>query len=226
LKDEDANGSPDCLGGTGPASASIAAESGTATPGGTREISITSNASAPGIAAFTLDVLYDRDVVRPLSCTPHSTVICNKDFEAGAVRLIGSAVTGLTGSVTLAEINFEAIGAAGESSPLNIELAEIVDAEVNDITDSVLVTDGTLVIQEAPDGVAGDTDCDVDVDTVDGLMVLRQTAGMSTGACINMGDVDCDDDVDTVDALMVMRHVASLPVNIPSGCVPIGQAQA
>lgn len=226
LKDEDTNGVPDCLGGGGPADVTFVMESGTLTPGGTREVSFTANASAPGISAFTIDILYDDEVVRPLTCAPHSTVICNKDFDAGVVRLTGSAVSGLVGGITLADINFEALGADGQSSALDVVVNEVVDANINDITDTVDITDGTLVIQDGPEGVAGDTDCDVDVDTVDGLMVLRNSAGMTTGDCIAMGDVDCDDDIDTVDALMLMRHVASLPVNVPSGCVPIGQARA
>ncbi len=75
----------------------------------------------------------------------------------------------------------------------------------------------------APDGLLGDTDCDQDVDSVDALWVLKDTAVLPhSAACIAEGDVDCDGDRDSVDALFILRHVAALPVNLPPGCGPIG----
>ena len=59
--------------------------------------------------------------------------------------------------------------------------------------------------------VQGDTDCDEDVDTVDGLFVLRDVAGFPPSKCIENGDTDCDEDRDSVDALGILRHVAALP---------------
>jgi hypothetical protein len=63
-----------------------------------------------------------------------------------------------------------------------------------------------------PGGLQGDTDCDGDVDSVDALFVLRDTAGLPhSAACIARGDVDCDGDRDSVDALAILRYVAGLP---------------
>ncbi len=74
-----------------------------------------------------------------------------------------------------------------------------------------------------PGGTLGDTDCDQDVDSVDALMVLRDTAGLPHSAgCIAAGDVDCDEDKDSVDALFILRHVAALSNPIPPDCRPIG----
>lgn len=78
----------------------------------------------------------------------------------------------------------------------------------------------------------GDVDCDGDVDSVDGLNVLRHVAGLdvvqkpgcpelATGAP-PFGDVNCDGGVDAVDALSLLRAVAGLPVVQPPGCAPIG----
>lgn len=75
----------------------------------------------------------------------------------------------------------------------------------------------------SPAGVQGDTDCDQDVDSVDALWVLRQVAGLSTGACIDHGDVQCDGDIDAVDALGILRYVASLPpIPANQGCPTVG----
>jgi len=47
----------------------------------------------------------------------------------------------------------------------------------------------------------GDVDCDLDVDAVDALHVLRVTAGLGTAAvCLSASDVDCDTSADAVDA--------------------------
>ena len=74
-----------------------------------------------------------------------------------------------------------------------------------------------------PGGLLGDTDCDGDVDSVDALMVLKDTAGLPhSAACIAEGDVDCDGDRDSVDALRILRHVAALSNPAPPGCRQIG----
>lgn len=73
-------------------------------------------------------------------------------------------------------------------------------------------------------GMSGDTDCDGEVDSVDALMVLRNTAGLPHSAkCIAAGDVDCDQDIDSVDALKILRYVAGLGNPVPPGCGPIGE---
>ncbi|MCH8814623.1 MAG: hypothetical protein IH957_05910 [Chloroflexi bacterium] len=36
------------------------------------------------------------------------------------------------------------------------------------------------------------------------------------------GDTDCDFDVDSVDSLLILRVLASLPINLPFLCDPIG----
>lgn len=66
---------------------------------------------------------------------------------------------------------------------------------------------------ETPAGKAlqGDTDCDKDADSVDGLFVLRDVAGFPPSKCIERGDTDCDEDRDSVDGLGILRFVAALP---------------
>jgi hypothetical protein len=74
--------------------------------------------------------------------------------------------------------------------------------------------------------VSGDTDCDGDVDSVDGLFVLLEVGGIAAGACVQQAaDVNCSGAIDAVDALQVMRHIAALPVSVPAGCAAIGTAR-
>ena len=86
----------------------------------------------------------------------------------------------------------------------------------------------------------GDTDCDGDVDPVDGLKDLRFDAGLSVdqepdcppagedvlvnGVMRPWGETDCDGDLDPVDGLKVLRFDAGLPVdqNEPPDCPDVG----
>lgn len=75
-----------------------------------------------------------------------------------------------------------------------------------------------------PAGLAGDADCDQEVDAVDALHDLRFVAAMQpVAACINAGNVKCDDGLNAVDALLILRFVAQLPVALPDGCREIGK---
>lgn len=90
----------------------------------------------------------------------------------------------------------------------------------------------------APTGVPknvamGDVDCDLDVDSVDGLKALRHVASLSvaqnpgcpaigTEVASLFGDVDCDGDIDSVDSLKVLRNIAGLSVAQTEPCTDIG----
>jgi hypothetical protein len=66
-------------------------------------------------------------------------------------------------------------------------------------------------------------DCDVGVDAVDALFILREVAQIPPEPpCIELGDVDCDTALDAVDALGVLRHVAGIPLPPAPGCRAIG----
>ena len=92
-------------------------------------------------------------------------------------------------------------------------------------TETPVATERTPVPTGTPSGKAiqGDTDCDGDVDSVDGLFVLRDVAGFDPSECIEQGDVDCDEDRDSVDALGILRDVAALPPLVQQEpCADIG----
>jgi Tol biopolymer transport system component len=95
--------------------------------------------------------------------------------------------------------------------------------------------DGDLA-GDACDGIGtGDVDCNVAVNSVDALKVLRRNAGLlvvQNEPCLDiglarqlgppanwkMGDVDCSGAVNAIDALKVLRAVAGLSVAKPAGC--------
>lgn len=73
------------------------------------------------------------------------------------------------------------------------------------------------------DLACGDTDCDLDVDAVDALGVLRYIASIGAPPfCIGYGYTDCNDELEATDALTILKHVAALPLGLPPGCSQIG----
>jgi hypothetical protein len=79
----------------------------------------------------------------------------------------------------------------------------------------------------------GDVDCNLSINSVDSLKVLRHNAGLSvsqTEPCANIGtdigprnqgDVDCNGTVNSVDSLKILRAATALPVSQNPGCQPI-----
>jgi hypothetical protein len=81
---------------------------------------------------------------------------------------------------------------------------------------------------------SGNVDCNVAVNSVDALKVLRHSAALSVAQdepCLNigmgipggetMGDTNCDGGVNSIDALLILRAVAGLPVSLPPACPAI-----
>ena len=68
----------------------------------------------------------------------------------------------------------------------------------------------------------GDVDCDLDLDSVDALFVLRFVARLGESACIGNGYAHCDPTISSLDALTILRKVARLPLFQPPGCPPPG----
>ena len=82
----------------------------------------------------------------------------------------------------------------------------------------------------------GDVDCSGQVNSIDGLKITRQTAGLSYSQnepCVNIGtgvltngvkqgDVDCNNTVNSIDTLKLQRYVAGLSYAHPESCPDIG----
>lgn len=112
--------------------------------GGEITVNVTASAEAPGIGAYTIDVVYDVSLVRAIDCTP-AIGSCD-DIAFNTRRFEGSSVSGLTGSLTLGTITFGAATSPGVAT-LDVQLVKLVDPSGSDIR--AILTDGTITIEEA-----------------------------------------------------------------------------
>jgi len=102
--------------GTPAAPLRLRPESATLATGGTLGVRIELDPPAGGLGAWTVDVAYDPALLKPVDCTTDTGgagALCNRAPAglSGIVRLLGSAAPGLSGSLTLGRITFEALSA-------------------------------------------------------------------------------------------------------------------
>ena len=111
---------------SGSSTATVTIESGSALPGGSDTVRLEAvDVDAPGVCAVTVDVIYDNTVKTASACTvgPASfeMKLCNKDYASNTVRFTGIKTTGgLTGTLALADITFQATGPPGASTTLDV----------------------------------------------------------------------------------------------------------
>lgn len=140
-------------------SGSISLSSGSAEPGGTGNVELTSNVGAPGLGAWTVDISYDTSVVSVDACTPAAGGVCNPAFGDGVIRITGASATGLTGSQSLGTITFECADETA-STDLTMALDVFADATIGNPTDISPATrnDGSFACEvqptDAPDATA------------------------------------------------------------------------
>ncbi len=85
------------------------------------------NIAPPGLGMWTIDIIYDPEVVAPDTCSAQQGGFCNPAFDTDTVRVTGASGTGLVGDVPLAVIRFECGDVEG-SSTLTVILSLLVDA--------------------------------------------------------------------------------------------------
>lgn len=123
---------------------SLGVASATVEPGGTVTVNIVAEATDPGIGAYTVDIVYDGSLVSATDCTSAAGVCSIDEVGVNTVRLTGANAAGLTGTVTLGSITFQAGTNEGEAA-LTVSIETLADPEGTDI--SVTPTDGTITIQ-------------------------------------------------------------------------------
>lgn len=124
---------------------SLGIGSATTEPGGTVTVNVTAEATSPGIGAWNIDVNYDNSLVTLTNCTS-STGICNPALDADTARLTGANASGLSGSVVLGTLTFQAGSSTGTAN-LTLTVNQLTDPEANNI--SVSPSNGTITIQVA-----------------------------------------------------------------------------
>jgi len=127
-------------------SGSISLSDGSAEPGGTGSVELTSNVGDPGLGAWTVDITYDTSVVSipEDGCAPAAGGVCNPEFGDGVIRITGASATGLEGEQSLGTIEFECADAEA-TTDLTMVLDVFADATIGDPTDiDASVTDGSF----------------------------------------------------------------------------------
>ncbi len=126
---------------------SVSIGSATVAPAGTVTVSLDAVAPAAGIGSIDATVTYDTAVVNATDCTPNAdwdVGDCTIDPAAGTVRLIAADVAGLA-SGSLATITFQAVGAAGTSSALDVQVDIFALPDESSVTPTV--NDGTITVE-------------------------------------------------------------------------------
>ena len=136
---------------SGALSATVAVSSGSVSPGG--EITVALDAQGfSSLGAATVDVAYDTAVLDAITCAgdPDDALdlgSCNDSYGPGKVRFTGISASGVSGDMRLALITFRAVGAAGQSSALDVQPQTFADTAggnipVGDVDGSVSVQGG------------------------------------------------------------------------------------
>jgi hypothetical protein len=175
---------------------------------------------APGLGAWTVDVAYDPALVTVVSCSPGSGGICNPNYPGNRVRVTGTSVNGLQGTVTLATITFRCkqIG----TGQLSVAVPVLADATIGGPQDiDATVQNGTVACSGAGEPTAtppggpvvllGDVNCDGLVTAVDAALVLQLDAGLKGSLpCPQNGDLNGDGQTNSVDAAIILQITAGL----------------
>ncbi|MDP3766714.1 MAG: hypothetical protein Q8S13_01745 [Dehalococcoidia bacterium] len=173
----------------------------------------------PGLGAWTVDVVYDPEVVTPVDCEAQNQGICNTAYDEHTVRVVGINVYGLTGDVSLASITF-ACKHKGESD-LGVELSVLADATpggpqpIDAAVEhgAVVCTEGGSEPTPPKDDNPGDVNCDGKADSVDAALLLQLGAALVADLpCEHQGDVDESGGINSIDAALILQESAGLLV--------------
>ena len=167
----------------------------------------------PTVGALTVNITFDSTQLTLTNCEadPNSQFdsgLCNVGSSSASLSLID--ITGVSGDTTLANLTFDVIGEAGDSTtvtPAVVTLADTVGSTINSTTRA-----GELSISS---GLLGDVNCDQSQTAVDALYILQYTVAAWSGGndCppaaetiyLPLCDVDGSGYCDVTDALFVLQ---------------------
>ncbi len=134
----------------------------------------------------------------------------NPDSATGTLRFAVANPAGATGQVVVLNVTFDATGASGDTTYLNVAVSQLTSAV--SFTDLTPVTTSSLVCVGTAAGIWGDVDNNGSITSFDALLIVTHAVGLSIAPnSPALGDVDADGQVTTRDALIVLTHVVSLP---------------
>jgi hypothetical protein len=89
-------------------------------PGAVRTVALEMTATPPGVTSWRVDVQFDPAVVQVTGCTAAGGAIGSCTRLGPLLRITGSTPTPAFGSVVVAQINLQAVGPLGSTTPLTI----------------------------------------------------------------------------------------------------------
>ncbi len=196
-----------------PAAQTIGISSFNVPVGGTVTVPIQATAPVSGnIAAVDITLTYDPAVIiipaGGITSTAFPTVTPNINNTTGTTRIVAASIGGVTGTMTIANVQFSAVGAAGATSPVTITVA--LDG-LKDAAGAVLtptITNGVATIG----GVKGDVNSNGALDVGDGVFTAQAVAGMRTftPAQTALADANRNGVLDVGDVVFTLQAVAGL----------------
>ena len=182
----------------------------TIAPGGQGDVDLMAHdIGAPGLGAWTIDIVYDPSVVTPLSCGQQAGSYCNVAFEPNVIRVIGAKAEGLMGDVQLASITFRCERTGATSLTLGLQVFH--DATNGEPMPINAETIEGAVYCGSQSTIRGDVNCDGAVTSIDAALVLQYTARLvTTLPCLDNGDMNNDGVVNSIDAFLILEIVAGL----------------
>jgi len=129
---------------------SLQIESKTAFVGETVEVAIFADVGVPGLGAWTVDPIWDTDVVDAISCTPYPGGLCKTTFADDTGRVTGASAPGLVGGSRLATYTFRCIRPGITELELSVEVfADATPDNPRDIQETVADGQITCLVEGA-----------------------------------------------------------------------------
>ncbi len=178
-------------------------------PGTVYNLSITTS-DISDLAAYQLDLTFNGSVLKVEDIIPGSLGITAKNIADGSASFNGAAVSGVSGDVTLATIQFSVVGMTGDETALDL-VAGLWD--INSLSIPVEVVSGSVHLL-----LYGDANGDGVVNQADTLKVLRLIVGLDTGKPtvgtpeFLVTDVTRNGAIDIGDAMFIAQYSLDPPL--------------
>lgn len=213
LLDSDEDGTPNCLEQRPQLQISIGG--GPVEPDAEITVAIKGVTDGHSIGSYDLAVAFDPEVIELIDCQPLPEGECEVTDES--VRISGDESGGLSGGFTLGKLTFAALAEAGVSTVLDLSGAA-GGVSVSDPPAVVTAYDAVIKVQNVPETVQGDVNCDGQVSLADVVLALRYRLAIASAFCAAYGDIDCSGLLEETDILALLQFLAEVTPTLPAGC--------